>query len=519
MVASTKINKAITELDELIARMAGGQSTTSKALFDLREERCRSYRNEVAGWVNLLKSRGTSQETKTRFYCSADEQKALVEQSCVMIRDCDTAGSVLDKVVRLTLGEKVTYESCVRRFSRDEFDSNDQLRANKLALDRFIDRLTDDGSPFRYVEEEMVRRYHRDGDVYRIADSQDDNPYKMQFIEVCLVCKPDVESPKDDEGQDEFDLWRWSFGVVARADRPNITIGYWVKGMSGDMLDSQEEIFDEVISTNFGLIRSEDISHCKANVDINDPKGVPTNHGSWETFMQLHETTSSMVTMLLVQARHAAIYKFSSGVSNGDIQGLVNNLKKTLDGWGKDKEQEREGPGIHFAKNKEVELPTVAPIDSFLSAIRFIKHQIGQSFRGLPGFMVTGDTDSGNRSNFEEILKPFIAALCSDQRKFGSENVSLIWQCFESEGEISPSDIEELRRHVKIEAKFTKLSFESALDLAKCHIQLVGADLLSKRSSMLMRGIEDPDKETLQILAENDAEFVGDTLSLQDDEQ
>lgn len=500
-MSQTTIQKEVAKLNEELRAFVETQSrtfqTTQRQSQLIEESCCNDWSAEIAGF-KIHKSGGKSPIAKKTFYQNAEHAKKIIDRGCRLTRECDANRDCLNKRINLTIGSNITYKLEVKPPLREDYEQvKSRLADVRKRIEVALCDINDQGSFFRQTERETVRRYLRDGNKLCICDPDEANEHGVIFIEPCDVRQPDVDNPEDSDNNSIYDVELWEFGIVALASNRKRKLGYWVYGMSGvEGIDNQSELSDVETDPEFGYILAADMMHLKNRVDIDDPVGVPQAEGTEDWSRALKLLTMKAADSMNCQFDYTVIRTIAEHASTTEHR--TKSLLEYASGKkGDSGDRADDGPGEYTLKNESIELNAPASLDGALNLIGRLTERVAGAW-GMPGFLATGDAGSGNRANFDAMLKSLFALLNSDRGMFAgvwSRIVEKVLRRF-----LTTSEANEIFEYLRIVVSFDMLTVDSALEICQVDAMKIQNGTMSPQDA-IRRDNRDPDLVCAEIAA------------------
>ena len=331
---------------------------------------------------------------------------------------------------------------------------------------------------------ETYSRLIRDGECFRrIWGSGDD--IDITFIEPEWIRQPEnLQSTKQIINIDDVPE-----GVVTRP-RPGLIEIAGTLGIVRDPEDSRKTIgFWEHYPNHFpngmdGWMwhSSKSVQHLKDGVDKTDPRGVPRFYWALYHIVSIDEVNSGMVDLSLVQAEHAAIYKFDSLVSTQQsiLDAANNRVKAQTRSGGRP-----ESPGVKHVKGMDVEIPGMK-----ISAKDFVEiiqqqQRLAGGVSDIPEYMITADANTGNRSSLVSAEGPFDRRVQREQIRLFHMDRQILWMMVSDATRNAVS-----RRDFRIIPDFPIAASRDMHKEIASHISLVDSKLESKKQARKKLDIE-----------------------------
>lgn len=457
---------------------------------ELIEQCCHDqWQREIEGF-NVYSKKQTEQDRKKTHYKNAKHAKAIIERGSRLTRDCDANRDCLNKRTNLTLGSNVTYKIEIKKPLREDYEKQKKkLDPIRKLLEVALCEINDQGSAFRFTELETVQRFLRDGNKLCVCDPDETNRHGVVFIEPCDVRAPDVDNPDVDSETKVYHDWLWEFGIVAKQNAANKRLGYWVYGLADSPWDSQASLSDVEPSKDFGYVFVEDMMHLKNRVDINDPVGIPQSEGTQDWSRALKLLTMKSADSMCCQFDYTVLRTLSDQASTTEKRAL-SMLEYAKGDKDENCDARPDGPAEHTLKNETIELNAVASPEAAIKLMDKFEHKIGGAWE-MPGFFVTGDGGSGNRSNFETMLKPLFASINFHRSMFAGVWSNIVKKIIMRV--LKSSQINEIEKYIRVAVSFDPLTVDTALELCQLDALKVEKGFASNQD-VIEKNNGDPDE-------------------------
>ena len=256
---------------------------------------------------------------------------------------------------------------------------------------------------------ETLRRYDRDGEVFRRLFELPDGTIEVRFIE-----PEDVSQPTDKPGR------QYAMGIERDPEDAETTLKYWVKEYNGDGSVSWEDI------------DADQVQHLKANVDSNVLRGCPTFwpirkmlRGAVQVLFNI-EVTSKIQTAIAMIRRHMG--GTQAGAST--LQRTGADYTRTNTVTGKTEAFKRYTPGtiIDAAQSTEYDFPAAGiNVASYVAGVDAILRSCAARVV-MPEFMFTANASNANFASTMVAEGPAIKMFQRLQATLKEADLEIIWK-------------------------------------------------------------------------------------------
>lgn len=298
------------------------------------------------------------------------------------------------------------------------------------SISRSLDFLTEEvslglRSGWYYVLGESYRRFLRDGEFFRRWFVRGEL-LSVRFIEPFDIRQPNswLEVPITESVPDFVDAARRTnaeipgeLGVISQPTDAASPLGYWHRLP----IDDDDPMGG---SATYEYLPATRVQHCKANVDENDPRGVPAFYDTLCTLAGIDEVALAMNELAVKQSKYAVVVKHKATNRREAIQSLrtarVNELNDQLSNYNRE-------PYETHTKNVDVEFGGMKTnARNYIEVIQQGQRLLG-NVRQIPEFMITGDANTGNRSSLQSAESPFGRRVSRDQKEMWYFDRELMW--------------------------------------------------------------------------------------------
>ena len=320
-------------------------------------------------------------------------------------------------------------------------------------------------------QQEIVRRYDRDGDFLRFFTA-DDGTTRVRFVEPGQIATP--PSMAGDPAS--------SFGIRTDPVDVETPLVYYVDGQSID---------------------AGEIQHRKANVDSNVKRGLPLFFPVRKNLRRAEKLLRNMSAVAEIQSAIALIRKHRSGTKTGVQQFVANQPEATTvaTGGGRTTTARRFGPGTILDAHGGIEYDfPAAGLDAgaFVTILQAELRAIASRLV-MPEFMLTSDASNGNYASTLVAEGPAMRMFARLQAELVCDDLQVMWRVIRTavgsgrlRGEVLDA----------IEVQATPPSLAVRDQVKEAAVQRIAHDsgILSPQTWSQRQGL-DYDQEQMNILA------------------
>jgi hypothetical protein len=343
------------------------------------------------------------------------------------------------------------------------------------------------------TQQEIVRRYDRDGDTFLRWFPQLDGTTACRFIEPEHVKAPEGRTDK-----------QFSFGLETTPwDVCNVQ-AYWV------VSDPDKGIADERVPAN-------EVQHFKANVDSTSKRGVPTMYPVRENLDRTSKLLRNMSLMAQIQATFALIRKYKGYNPNAIEAANTNDTDFTFTGQTRVKNIRQYQPGsvVDAPDGVEYEFPGGTVNAASFVAILQAEIRAIAAMLVMPEFMISSDASNANYASTmvaeSPAVKNFEGLQAYFKRNFGdgkytpkeTKNIPSLWRVVRNAVRVGRLPREALRL-VKIQLEAPTLVVRDRLQEAQ-RKQILKMNRVMSGQTWAMQEDLDWDQEQQNLQDEADA--------------
>jgi capsid protein len=320
------------------------------------------YWDEGGGWLPLGGGAGRG-ASGVDLALSATRLTEIRNQSRCLALENEFAINALENRISYIVGAGHAYEVVARKGSDV---SPDLIEGAQRAIDEFL--LENDWS---HRQQEIVRRYDRDGEVFLRFFPDPSGMVRVRFVEPEQVATPSARAADPAA----------SLGIATEPDDVETVLAYFVDGRS---------------------VAAAEIQHRKANVDGTARRGLPLLHPVRKNLRRAEKLLRNMSVLAEVQSAIALIRKHRSASRAGVEQFVASQADAShTDASGRTQHVRRFGPGaiLDAPAGLEYDFPAAAVDAGNFVAILQAELRAVASRLVMPEFMLTSDASNANYSS------------------------------------------------------------------------------------------------------------------------
>lgn len=308
------------------------------------------------------------------------------------------AKNLLNSITAFTVGKGHKYTASAKAETEDE----ETAKAVAKKTQRFITKLLK-LNKWAKRQRQNVWRYHRDGEVFIRCFYQDNGYTVFRFVEPADVYQP---SNKPDATN--------SFGVKTEPQDVETVVGYYVAGE---------------------FVPAEEIQHRKANVDINQKRGLPTLFTIRDHLDRALKLLRNMSVTVANQTAISAIRKHKA--TKGQVQSFASKLvtssrQDRTTGQTINSAKQPIGATLDLVEGKtDYQFPAgglnaASPVQVLSAELRAIASSLS-----WPEFMIGSDSSNANYSSTMVSENPAVKSIETEQADLIEDDLDLIWAAIE----------------------------------------------------------------------------------------
>ncbi len=266
--------------------------------------------------------------------------------------------------INYLVGSGHTYRATARKGCQVPVDWC--LRAQDL-LDEFVA-----ANAWRRRQQEIVRRYDRDGEVFLRFFVTTDGLTRVRFVEPGQVTTPTTQAADPAA----------SFGILTEPDDVETPVAYFIDG---------------------AMVEANEIQHRKANVDANVKRGLPLFYPVRKNLRRAEKLLRNMSVVAEIQSAIALVRKHR-GATRGGVQQFVaaqSDATVTSPASGQTTHFRRFGPGTILDTHGNIEYDFPASGLDAANYVTVLQAELRAiaSRLVMPEFMLTSDASNANFSS------------------------------------------------------------------------------------------------------------------------
>lgn len=320
------------------------------------------------------------------------EHRAIREECRMLAATNEYAINGHENRISYLVGPGHTYRATIKK-GRDV--SPDAAAGVQQVLDEFIV-----ANHWHRRQQEIVRRYDRDGEVFLRFFTADDGTSRVRFVEPGQVATP--ASMAADPA--------CSFGIRTEPADVESPLAYFIDGVSVD---------------------AEEIQHRKANVDANVKRGLPLFFPVRKNLRRAEKLLRNMSAVAEIQSAIALIRKHQNGTRTGVQQFVANQPESTtVASAGRSATLRRFGPGTILDAHGGIEYDfPAAGLDAgnFVAILQAELRAIASRLV-MPEFMLTSDASNGNYASTLVAEGPAMRMFARLQAELVCDDLQVMWR-------------------------------------------------------------------------------------------
>lgn len=308
-------------------------------------------------------------------------------------------------------------------------------------------------------QQEILRRYDRDGEVFLRFFRDDAGKTVVRFVE--------PEQVKTPQGQNARST---RCGIVSDKRDAEKIIGYWI-----------DDVF----------VDASKIQHRKANVDSTVSRGVPLLYPVRDNLRRAEKLLRNMSVVAEIQSSIALIRKHANG-SQESIRRFVRDKNQSANDL---QPRERFQPGtiVDATAGVDYEFP-IAGIDAtrYVQILQAELRAIAARLT-IPEFMLSSDASNANYSSTSVAEGPAVRNFERMQHELIKEDMKIVWRVVE-DAVLRGALPDDVGRRVSIQAIPPSLAVRDRLSEAQADEILMNAGVISPQTAAMRYGL-DPNRE------------------------
>jgi capsid protein len=369
--------------------------------------------------------------------------------------------------ISFLVGPGHTYRATLKKNSHASQPANDSdaelANQTQAVLDAFIAE-----NHWQRRQQEIVRRYDRDGEVFLRFFTSGDGQTRVRFVE-----PGQVATPKELAGDPAA-----SFGIQTEPDDVETALAYYIDGQPVD---------------------AADVQHRKANVDANVKRGLPLFYPVRKNLRRAEKLLRNMSVVAEIQSAIALVRKHR-GATRASVQQFAASqadVSVTSPATGQTANFRRFGPGTILDSHGGIEYDFPA---SGLDAANFVAVLQAElraiaSRLVMPEFMLTSDASNANYASTMVAEGPAIRMFARLQAELMSDDLQVMRRVVQNAVQAGRLPHEALTR-VEIQASPPTLAVRDALKEAQAFRIEYQSGILSPQTWSQRRGLDYDQEQT-----------------------
>lgn len=354
-----------------------------------------SFWDDGADWIALGSGTGGSQASMLP-YVNELELAEIRRQCRVLAVSNEFAINGHENRISYLVGPGHTYRAAVKKG-----------HAAPVELERHTQDVLDDfiyHNHWHRRQQEIVRRYDRDGEVFLRFFVTDSGETRVRFVEPGQVATP-VERAGDPAA---------GFGIQTEADDVETPVAYYIDGVAVD---------------------ARDIQHRKANVDANVKRGLPLFYPVRKNLRRAEKLLRNMSVLAEIQSAIALVRKHR-GATRAGVQQFATaqaDVSITSQATGQTTNFHRFGPGTILDSHGGIEydFPTAGIDAANYVAILQAELRAIASRLVMPEFMLTSDASNANFASTMVAEGPALRMFARLQADLVNDDLQVMWRVLE----------------------------------------------------------------------------------------
>ncbi len=377
-----------------------------------------------------------------------DEARRISRRLCL---DNPFAVNAIENRINFAVGFGHKYQATAR------FDGDRDADLARRTQDVLVDFVVENDW-FRR-QQEILRRYDRDGEVFLRLFRDDRRKTVVRFVE--------PEQVKTPPG-----VWERSAraGIVVDKRDAEKILGFWIDGK---------------------LVDGAKIQHRKANVDSTARRGVPLLYPVRDNLRRAQKLLRNMSVVAEIQSSIAMIRKHANA-SQESVRRFVR--EKNRDVFGDTRERFQPGTIVDATAGIEYEFPIAAVDASRYVQVLQAELRAVASRLTIPEFMLSSDASNANYSSTTIAEGPAVRSFERLQHELIKEDMKIIWRVVE-DAILRGALPEDVASRVAIQAIPPSLAVRDRLNEARADEILMNAGIISRQTAAMRYGL-DPNRES-----------------------
>lgn len=420
-------------------------------------------------WPVIGKIGAQATDTKQLIF-SEDQLREIRGIAFYIAATNEFAIGAIENLISYVVGEGHKYRVAPRERFADDVDESVLMQANDV-VSRFLEEQC-----WPEKQEEIVRRGHRDGEVFlRFFEGDPEQGYvQIRFIEPDQVHSP---SRSLESGTDN------SYGVATTKDDVATVMGYYVDGT---------------------FVDATEIQHRKLNVDSNCKRGLSSLYPVTKNLHRTEQLQENVTALAKIQAAIALIRKHKGGTKSA-VKSFVNAQSDTqVDDprYAQRRNFKRYNPAtiLDSPDSIDYEFPSMSVDPArFIEVIQAELRAIAARFV-MPEYMLSQDASNANYSSTLVAEGPAVKRFKRLQRRQIEADCKVIFRVLRRAEQLGQLP-EGAAARLVVEAEPPTVQTRNQLEETQVRQLQHQSNILSRHTWQLQAGL-DPHQEDQQI--END---------------
>jgi hypothetical protein len=450
--------------DDTVRRLNRRLSEAWQSLWDSFVDPREAISDDGSDWVALGSQLGAAGAASLPF--GNEQELSEIRSQCrALALGNEFAINGHENRISFLVGPGHTYRATAKKGTTEKGTSADaELAAQTQAvLDAFIAE-----NQWQRRQQEIVRRYDRDGEVFLRFFAGGDGQTRVRFVE-----PGQISTPKTLVGDPAA-----SFGIQTEPDDVETPLAYYIDGQPID---------------------AADIQHRKANVDANVKRGLPLYYPVRKNLRRAEKLLRNMSVVAEIQSAIALVRKHR-GATRASVQQFAAaqaDVSMTSPATGHTTNFRRFGPGTILDSHGGIEYDFPA---SGLDAANFVAVLQAElraiaSRLVMPEFMLTSDASNANYASTMVAEGPAIRMFARLQAELVSDDLHVMRRVVQNAVSAGRLPLETLTQ-IEIQASAPTLAVRDALKEAQAFRIEYQCGILSPQTWSQRRGLDYDQEQT-----------------------
>lgn len=445
--------------DDTVRRLNQRLSEAWQSLWDSFVDPREAISDDGSEWISLGSHLGASGAASLPF--GNEQELGEIRSQCRQLAlGNEFAINGHENRISFLVGPGHTYRATVKKGAPADAELAQQCQA---VLDAFIAE-----NQWQRRQQEIVRRYDRDGEVFLRFFTGGDGQTRVRFVE-----PGQISTPKALVGDPAA-----SFGIQTEPDDVETSLAYYIDGQPID---------------------AADIQHRKANVDANVKRGLPLYYPVRKNLRRAEKLLRNMSVVAEIQSAIALVRKHR-GATRASVQQFAAaqaDVSMTSPVTGQTTNFRRFGPGTILDSHGGIEYDFPA---SGLDAANFVAVLQAElraiaSRLVMPEFMLTSDASNANYASTMVAEGPAIRMFARLQAELVSDDLHVMRRVVQSAVSAARLPYEALTQ-IEIQASAPTLTVRDALKEAQAFRIEYQCGILSPQTWSQRRGLDYDQEQT-----------------------